>query len=57
MIGEGFQRSLGHRVHRERCGERLDVEGVGRFGVLGSGAGPEQALGPGAGIEDALPAG
>ena len=56
MIGEGFQRGLGHRVHGEGCGERVDVQDVGGFGILGPGAGPEEALAAGAGVEDALPA-
>ena len=56
VIGEGLQRGLGHRVHGERRGEGLDVQDVGGLGVLGSGAGPQQALRAGAGVVDALPA-
>src|SRR3954471_21733323 len=44
VVGEGFEGRLGHRVDRERGSEGLDVEGVGRIGILGSGARPEQAL-------------
>ena len=51
VVGEGLQRGLGHRVHRERGGERLDVQDVGGFGVLGPGAGPQEALRAGAGVE------
>src|SRR5439155_4443195 len=56
MIGEGLQRALGHSVHRERRGERPDIQDVGRAGILGARAGPQQALRAGAGVEDALPA-
>ena len=55
VISEGDQRFLRHRVHRQRGGQRLDVEGVGCLRVLGAGAGPEQPLGPTAGIVHALP--
>ena len=50
VIGEGLQRGLGHRVHGERRGERLDVQDVGGRWVLGSGAGPQQTLRAGAGV-------
>ena len=56
MIGKRFQRSLGHRVHRERRSESLDVQDIGRLGVLGSRAGPQQTLRTGAGVVDPLPA-
>src|SRR5436309_249855 len=54
--GEGLQGALGHRVHRERRGERPYIKDVGRAGILGARAGPQQALRAGAGVEDALPA-
>ena len=50
VIGERLQRVLGHGVHRERRGKGLDVEDVGRLGVLGSRAGPEETLRSGAGV-------
>jgi hypothetical protein len=56
MSGEGFQRGLGHGIDGEGGGERLDVQRIRRFGILGSGAGKKQALGTGTGVEDALPA-
>ena len=55
MSGESFQRDLGYRIHGEWLGEGLNVEDVGGFRILGSGAGPEKALGTGAGVQDALP--
>src|SRR4029453_4683306 len=56
VIGEGFQCSLGHRVHRERRSERLDIEDSGGLRILGSRAGPKQALRTSAGVVDTLPA-
>ena len=55
MGGEGLQRGFGHRVDGEGQSKGLDVQDVGGFGVLGSGAGPEKALGPSSLIQDALP--
>src|SRR2546430_23109 len=57
VIGQGVQGALGHGVHRERRGERRDIEDVGRAGILGPRARPEEALRAGAGVVDALPAG
>ena len=56
VVGEGEQGRLGHRVDREGRGEGLDVERVGGVGVLGPGAGPEQALGARALVQQPLPA-
>src|SRR5207245_1887707 len=56
VIGQGVQGALGHGVHRERRGERRDIEDVGRAGILGPRARPEEALRAGAGVVDALPA-
>jgi hypothetical protein len=50
VIGEIEQGGLRHRVDRERRLECFHVEHVGRVGILGTRASPEQALGPGAGI-------
>jgi len=55
VIGERFQRSLGHRVYRERRSQRLDIKHIGRLGVLGSRARPQQPLRTGAGVIDPLP--
>src|SRR5258708_10217341 len=56
VVAEGLEGALRHGVDRERRGERLHVEDVAGFLVLGAGAGPEQALGPGAGIGSTLEA-
>jgi len=56
VIRERLQGSFRHRIHRERRGKGLDVKNIGRFGVLGSGAGPKKPLRTHAGIESALPA-
>ncbi len=56
VIGEGLQGALGHGVDREGRRERLHIEGVGGFRVLGAGAGPQQALGTGAAVGSALKA-
>src|SRR5262249_41018689 len=34
VVSEGFQGAFGHGVHRESSGEGLDVQDVGRLGVL-----------------------
>src|SRR4029077_9579270 len=44
VLGEGLKRSLGHSVDGEGCGERLHIKDIGRFGILGAGARPEEAL-------------
>ena len=56
VIGEGEQGLLGHRVDGVRSRQRLDVERVRRLGILGAGAGPEQALRPRAGGRERAPA-
>ena len=56
VVREGLQSAFGHRVHRERRCQSLDVQNVGGFGILGSRAGPEQTLRTGSEIVDALPA-
>ena len=56
VVGKGLERALRHGVDGERCGEGVDIERVGGFGVLGAGAGPEKALGPGTGVGGALEA-
>ena len=56
VIAEGLERALRHGVDGEGRGERLHIEDVGGFRVLGAGAGPQQALGAGAGIGGALEA-
>src|SRR5437867_3569651 len=56
VVGESLQGALGHGVDGERRGEGLDVQDVGRLGVLGPGARPQQALRARAGVEGPLPA-
>jgi len=56
VIGQRVQGALGHGVHGERRGERLDIEDVGRVGILGSRARPQEALRTGTDVFDALPA-
>ena len=55
VIGEGFQRRFRHGVYGERRGQSFDVQHVGRFRILGPGAGPEEPLRTRASIESALP--
>ncbi len=56
MIGEGRESFLGDRIYGVGSRQRLDVERVRRIGVLGPGAGPEEALRPGAGGRERAPA-
>src|SRR5262245_2615825 len=55
MLGERFQRALGHRVHREWRGQGLDVKDIRSLRILGPGAGPQQALRTRASIVGAHP--
>ena len=55
-VGEGEQRLLGHRVDGVRRRQRFDVKRVRSCGILGAGAGPQQALRPRAGGGQFLPA-
>jgi len=57
VIGKRQERRLGHRVHGEGAGERLEIQGVGRLGVLRPSARPEQALRAPAQVVGALPPG
>ena len=56
VVGEGLERALRHGVDGEGRGESLHIEDVGGLGILGAGAGPQQALGAGAGVGGALEA-
>src|SRR6266481_1641448 len=44
VIAEGVEGCGGNGVHRVRADEFLDVEDVAVLGILGAGAGPEEAL-------------
>ena len=56
VVEERLEGLVRHRVDREGGGKTVDVERVGRLGVLGGGAGPEQPLHPCAGVLEALKA-
>src|ERR1700691_1533482 len=47
VIPEGPEGTLRYGIDGEGRGERLHIENVGRFGILRTGAGPQQALGAG----------
>ena len=55
-IGERFQGRFGHRVHRERCRECLDVKNIGSRWILCARAGPQEALGISPSVVDSVPA-
>src|ERR1700677_670708 len=55
MGSQGLQGFFGHGVHRESCSQCLDIKNVGSFGVLGSGARPQQTLRTTAQVVNTLP--
>ena len=56
VLREGLQGPFRHGVHGEGRRQRLDVERIGRGGIFGFRAGPEETLRTRPEIEDALPA-
>ena len=56
VLGKGKQRLLRHGVDRVGRRQRFDIKHVRGRGILGAGAGPQQALRPGPGCGQFLPA-